>query len=136
MDKKFNDFNRHGRRFDRFDEFKRDKFRGIMSDARNKYHNGSNGFRDGFRSNISGFRDDLRDSGSVREKEVVRDRDRDDGNNFSEKFHERQVDYHKDVRSKQSDDDLHDGRDDMRRDLDDIRGRGKGFQDEFRREDP
>ena len=133
MERKFNDLSKFGRRFDRFDDFKRDKFRGIMGDARSKYHNGSNSFRDGFRNNITGFRDNLRDNGSVSEKEVIRDKDDGDDNNFSEKFHERQVDYHKNVRTNQSDGDLRGDREDMRRDLDAMRGKGKGFQDDFRR---
>ena len=123
MDRKFNDFNKWGRRLDRFDDFRRGKFRGVMEDARRKYHNGSGDFRDSFRRNLPEYRDDSPvQNENVREKEATRDGD--DSKNFSEKFHERQVDYHKDVRSKQSDDALRDSRDDMRRGLDAMRGRG------------
>jgi len=89
MDRKFNDFSNLGRRFNRFDSYKRDKFRGILEDARGRTRGGSGDFRDNFRRNLPDYRDDLpTQKENIREKEVVRDGD--DGNNFSEKSHERQ----------------------------------------------
>lgn len=103
------------RKFDKYNQFNRDQF------------------RDNFRGNIAGFRDNLqRDKAekSFHEKEECCDALGEDG--YSEKFHERQVDYHKNVHTKQSNDDLRGERDDLRRGRDDARCKGRGFQQDFR----
>jgi len=111
MDRRYNDYNRFGRAFERddfdsrrprSDGFNRDKFRRMVDEARGRSRAGSDDFRDSFRGNLGGFRDGLREKSE--EKPRANDR-RDDSDNFTEEFHERQVDYHKDVRTKDSDDD-------------------------------
>ena len=84
-----------GRKFDRYNQFGRDRFRGSMLDA-----------RDNFRGNMAGFR---RQIACGEPEKVIHERhaDRDGCGNdsFSENFHERQVDYRKNVRTHKSDED-------------------------------
>lgn len=100
MDRKFNDFSKFKRGKD-YPGSDRDKFRGMIEDVRGRSRANSDAFRDGFRGNAANFRENLRrDKAREKpgeEKAVVREEDKD---GFTEDFHERQVDYHKDVRKK------------------------------------
>jgi hypothetical protein len=82
-----------GRKFDRFSQHGRDKFRGSMLDA-----------RDNFRGNMAGFRNQLgrgETEGNFHERHAARD---DVGkDSYSENFHERHVDYRKNVHTHKSD---------------------------------
>jgi hypothetical protein len=155
MNRKLNDFgriNRNGsrrgysrgmgregglidRKFQRLNDMRQDKFRDAMEDNRGRFRANSNGFRDDFRGNIAGYRDQIqkdKSEGNVHEKHAEFRGDDDDRNNFTEKFHERQVDYRKNVHSKTSDDDLHGDRDDLRRDRDSFRTKSANLRDHYR----
>jgi E3 ubiquitin-protein ligase DOA10 len=142
MDRKFNDFNKFnhdrrrpsrgapdrddfmGRKFDKFNGFGRERPRSSVDEARGRMRMNNNGFRDKSRASMAGFRENLekdKSEESVHETEAVRDGSDDD--NYTEKFHERQVDYRKNVHTNKSDDDLRGERDDLRRDRDVYRKR-------------
>jgi len=82
-----------GRKFDRFGQHGRDRFRGSMLDA-----------RDNFRGNMAGFRNQL-ERGESEKNVHERHAGRDDcgKDSYSENFHERQVDYRKNVHTHKSD---------------------------------
>ena len=110
MNRKQNDFGRINSRISQFGGYNRDgrdhrgnhdKFRDRLDGSRGGYRSKGNGFRDDFRGNMAGFRDDMRRSGknvneTTRDVYVTPGKD-----NFSEDFHERQVDYRKNVHSEQ-----------------------------------
>jgi len=140
MDRTFNGFNKfnhsnagrgYAREYPNEEGFRPRKFNRYGSGSR--YQLGRDNFRDNFRGNmqnLKGMRENLPKE-NIHEKHVDRDEDGKDG--YTEKFHERQVNYHKNVHTKQSDDDLREDRDDLRRGRDMIRGKGRGYQGDFRR---
>jgi len=87
MDKKFNDLGR-------------DKFRAMIEDVRRKSRAGCDDFRRAFRGNVLGFRENLQKNKSGDKLRGKGDDIREDSGkaDFTEDFHERQVDYHKDFR--------------------------------------
>jgi hypothetical protein len=132
LDRKFNDFNKFNQNDFRRGGYARDhqnedSFRPRRPDRYARPNRDK--FRDNFRGNIRGMRENL-----PRENihETQTDCDDDDRDGYTEKFHERQVEYHKNVHTKQSGDDLREDRDDLRRGRDMTRGRGRGFQEDFR----
>ncbi|MCL2105628.1 MAG: hypothetical protein FWH26_00970 [Oscillospiraceae bacterium] len=107
MDRKFNEFNKFNRGNSR-----RSPSRGIsrrmMDEVRRKLHAESEAFRGGFRDNVMGLRDNLQKDkfdGKLRGKDAEV-RGGSDGRDFTEDFHERQVDYHKGFRNKKTDEDF------------------------------
>ena len=126
MDRKFNEFNKFNRDSNRApsrrrpDDVSRDKFRDMVEDVRMRSRAGSDDFRSNFRDNIMGMRENAQ-KGKADEKlrgEKAGDRDDSDKEGFIEEFHERQVDYHKDVRKKKNDEESCEG--------DEFRGSGFG----------
>jgi hypothetical protein len=112
MDRKYNDFNKFNRGSPRRGysralqprELDRDKFRSAMEDARWKFRSGSDGARHGLRKNFPQDKSGGKTRERDREKEI--NRDDFDHDNFTEEFHERQVDYHKGFRKKKNDEDF------------------------------
>ena len=144
MDRKFmdrrlngyNSFNRnnfgrgYAREFPNEEDFMARKLGRYGSNHDRFSRDGRDNYRDNFRGNIRGMRDNLPRE-NVHESQATRDDS--DQNGYTEQFHERQVNYHKNVHTKQSDDDLCEDRDDIRRGRDNIRDIGHGFQGDFRR---
>ena len=99
MNRNRNDFGRVNSRIPQLGGYNRDQFRDRLNGSRGGYRSKGNGFRDDFRGNMAGFRDNLRRSGK-NVNETTRDVHTTPGkDNFSEDFHERQVDYRKNVHS-------------------------------------
>lgn len=102
MNRKLNDSRSFNRPY-RSRGFSGSDYRSRLDDARGGFRANGDGFRDSFRDNIAGFRDDLRrrdadrDTANLHDREISRDAP--DKDNFSENFHERLVDYRKDVRT-------------------------------------
>lgn len=118
----------------------RDHLRGMMEDVRKKVRANSEDFRDAFRGNVMGSRDNIqRNRLEEKSRRDTRDtadgRDGDDKEGFTEEFHERKVDYHKDVRRKKADDDGRETQEETRAardERDGFPGGAMGCEEDFR----
>lgn len=103
-----------GRGFGDFDGFDRGQFQKMKNDFRRNYHGQRDEIRDGHRG-ADGYRNGFNGRGGDA-----------DSDNYTEEFHDRKVDYQRDVRTNDSDDDGRNG----------FRERGRAsFGDDFRAED-